>query len=70
MSSSEERICFNPLTRIRSSLTRILAAIGQLSGTLFQSPYEDSFFSDTDIQAAKPQTPQRVSIPLRGFVLL
>ena len=37
---------FNPLTRIRSSLTDVVIAFAGGPGT-FQSPHEDSFFSDT-----------------------
>ena len=41
-----DAVGFNPLTRIRSSLTLEERFITDRFGNLFQSPHEDSFFSD------------------------
>ena len=45
--STVNTLGFNPLTRIRSSLTKYYKVVDTLAQQdLFQSPHEDSFFSD------------------------
>ena len=63
---------FNPLSRIRSSLTIPDVVEHPPQREAFQSPIEDSFFSDDCLEFPLDDSMARVgvSIPYRGFVLL
>ena len=59
----------NPLAGIRSSLTAMVIANFPYYFGVFQSPHEDSFFSDLRIELCRDGE-KNVSIPSQGLSLL